>query len=145
VGNNEEPFSAVRKFDGTSRNRKRPRGVAVTFQVREHIVEPQRDEAMNILENDPSRSRECNDSAHLRPEVAIVSRCVLLSRNAVGLARKAGTDKIDSSEPTQSPCVESVDVIDAGDAGPMLRKYGSAVGIDFAEGNGAHAGSFKAE
>jgi hypothetical protein len=88
--------------DSCSWNNKRPRGVAETLQVSEHIIEPQRDEASNVFANDPSGSRECNNAAHFRPEVAVVRLRFLLSGDAEWLAREPSADEIDSSEPTQS-------------------------------------------
>ncbi len=62
----------VRGIDCCSRNNKRPPGVAVGFQVSEHLVEAQGDVTSNILSNDPSGSDFANNSAHFRPEVAVV-------------------------------------------------------------------------
>lgn len=131
--------------DSCSRNNKRPRGVAETFQVREHIVECQRDETSNVFTNDPSRSRECNNAAHFRPEVAVVFLRSLLSGDGEGLAGEAATDEIDSSKPTQSVCVNGVNVIEAGDIGPVLAEDCAAVFVTFAESNGAHPGSLEPE
>jgi hypothetical protein len=131
--------------DGTSRNNKRPRGVAETFQVSENIVECHCDETSNVFANDPSGSRECNDAAHLRPEVAVVCFAFLLSGDAKGLAREATTDEIDSSKPSQSICVNGVDVIEAGEIGPVLSQYGSAVLVTLTEGDSSHSGSLKPE
>lgn len=131
--------------DGRSRNNKRPRGVAETLQVSEHIIECHRDEASNVFANDPSGSRECNDAAHLRPEVAVVRFAFLLSGDAEGLAGEASTDEIDSSEPTQSVCVNGVNVSETGDVGPVLTQDGSAVFVALAEGDGSHSGSLEPE
>jgi hypothetical protein len=146
VGSNDpEPVSSVRSSDGCSRNNKRPRGVAEILQVSEHIIECHCDEPSNVFANDPSGSRECNDAAHLRPEVAVVLFAFLLSSDAEGLAREATTDEIDSSKPSQSICVNGVDVIEAGDIWPVLSQDGSAVLVTFAECNGVHSSSFESE
>jgi hypothetical protein len=131
--------------DGSSRNNKRPRGVAETFQVREHIIERQRDETSNVFANNPSGSCECNDAAHFRPEVAVVLFAFLLSGDAEGLTGEASADEIDSSKPTQSLCVKGVNVVEARNVGPVLAQNGSAVFISLAEGNGSHPGSLESE
>lgn len=131
--------------DSCSRNNKRPRGVAETLQVSEHIVEDHRDEPSNVFANDPSGSRECNDAAHLRPEVAVVRFAFLFSGDTEGLAGEAPTDKIDSSKPTQSVCVNGVNVVEAGDAWPVLPKDGAAVFVALAECDCPHPSSLEAE
>jgi hypothetical protein len=146
VGSNDpEPVSSMGSSDGCSRNNKRPRGVAETFQVSEHIVECHCDETSNVFANDPSGSRECNDAAHFRPEVAVVLFAFLLACDAEGLTRETTTDEIDSSKPTQSVCVNGVDIVEAGDIGPVLPQDGSAVLVALAEGDGSHPGSFESD
>lgn len=44
-----DPVSPMRGVDGTSWNNNRPAGVAFALQVSENSVEPQRDEASNVL------------------------------------------------------------------------------------------------
>lgn len=131
--------------DGSSRNNKRPRGVAETFQVSEHIVECHCDEASNIFANDPSGSCECNDAAHFRPEVAVVILAFLLAGDAEGLAGESSADDIDSSKPTQSLCIKGVDVVKAGHLGPVFTQDRLAVGIPLAESYGFHPSPFKAK
>lgn len=41
AGDDEDPLPSVGSADGESRNSKRPRGVAETFQISEAVVEPQ--------------------------------------------------------------------------------------------------------
>jgi len=129
----------MRCVDGTSRNNKRPRGVADVFQVKEHIVERQRDEASNVFANDPSGSCLCNDAKHFRPEVAVVLGPFLSAGDTEGLTREATTDEIDSSKPTQSVCVKRADVIEAGDIWPVLAEDCSTELVSFAERDGAHS------
>lgn len=133
------------RVDGNSRNNKRPRGVAETFQVSQHIVERQRDEASNVFANDPSGSCGCNNFAHRRPEVAVIGLGGLLTCDAEGLTGKATTDEIDSSEPIQSVCVNRVDIVEAGNVGPVLSQDGSAVLVTLAEGDSSHSCSFEPE
>jgi len=145
ASNDPDPVSSVGSIDGTSRNNKRPRGVAETFQVSEHIVECQRDDPSNIFANDPSGSRECNDAAHLRPEVAVVRVRFLLSGDAERLAGEATTDEINGSDPIQSICVEFADVTEDRNTGPVLTQDGSAELVGLAEGDGSHPSSLEPE
>jgi hypothetical protein len=135
----------VSSSDACSRNNKRPRGVAIGFQVSEHIVERHCDEPNNVFANNPSGSRECNNAAHFRPEVAVVRFARHRAGNGEGLTGEASADKIDSSEPTQSVCVKGVNVVEAGDAWPVLAEDGSAIFITLAEGDGSHSRSLKSE
>lgn len=71
----------------------------------------------------------------------------LLAGVAEGLTRIATTDEIDSTDsiPTQSVCGDFVDVVIAGDSGPMFSQDGSGEWFDFTERDGSHSSSFKAE
>jgi hypothetical protein len=62
----------VGSIDGTSRNNKRPAGVACGFQVRLHSVERQADDPSNVLAKEPSWSDLCNKPIQFRPEVAVI-------------------------------------------------------------------------
>jgi hypothetical protein len=135
----------VGRSDGTSRNSKRPRGVAEDFQVSEHIVECQRDDASNVFANDPRRSRECNNCAHRRPEIAVVVVSLLVTGDAEGLTGESATDNIDSSKPTQSVCVNGANIVKTWDVRPVLAENGAAELVSLTEGDGTHAGSLKPE
>jgi hypothetical protein len=143
--NDPDPVPSVSRIDGTSRNNKRPRGVAEGFQVSQHIIECQRDEASNVFAKEPSGSFECNNAAHFRPEVAVVRLCFLLSGDAEGLAGESSADEIDSSKPTQSLCVQGTNIIEARDSRPVLAEDGSAELVSLAEGDCSHPGSLKSE
>jgi|TARA_A100001391_G_C4972462_1_gene253039 hypothetical protein len=77
VAHNPESFSLVGRIDGASWNNKRPRGVAFTFQVSEHLVETQGDVTINIFENAPSGSFLCNNFVQVRPDVAVIETSLL--------------------------------------------------------------------
>jgi len=77
--------------------------------------------------------------------VAVVGLSSLLAGDAEGLTREATTDEIDSSKPTQSLCVNGVNVFDAGNVRPMLPEDGSAVFVSFAERNSSHPCSLESE
>jgi len=145
VGNNPEPVSAVGGVDGTSRNNKRPRGVAETFQVSKHVVERQGDETSNIFANDPSGSCECNNSTHLRPEVAVIVLACLLSGDGERLAGESSAYEVDPSKASQSACVNVMYVLKAGDFGPVLAEDGLAIGVSLAESNRSHSSAFKSK
>lgn len=145
ASNDPDAVASVGSIDGTSRNNERPRGVAQSFQVSEHIVECQRDDASNVFAKNPSGSRECNDFAHRRPEVAVILVRALLSGVAEGLTGEAAADEIDASEPTQSSCIELANVVEDGDVGPVLAQDGAAEGIALAEGDGAHSNALEPE
>jgi hypothetical protein len=145
VGNNPDAIPSVVSPCGTSWNNKRPRGVAETFQVSEHFVEAQADVTSNVLAKDPSGSRECNNSTQLRPEVAVILMRSASSGDTEGLTGVSAADEIDSSKPTQSVCCNRPDVSEVRNAWPTFGEHGTAVRIDFAEGDRSHPGSFKPE
>jgi hypothetical protein len=84
----------VSGIDGTSRNNKRPAGVADSFQVRKHVVEFHSDDASNVLAKNPSGSRFANNAQHFRPERAVICRASSLPGNAERLARKSTCDEV---------------------------------------------------
>ena len=132
---------------GASRNNNRPPGVAIGLQVSKDLVEAQGDVTSNIFSKYPSGSDFANNSTHLRPEVARIFMASLLAGVAVGLTRIATTDEIDSTDsiPTQSVCGDFVDVVIAGDGGPMLGKDSPGERVNFTERDSSHSSSFKAE
>jgi hypothetical protein len=77
--------------------------------------------------------------------VAVVFLRSLLSGDREGLAGEATADEIDSSKPTQSVCVKGVNVVEAGDAWPVLSEDGSAVFITLAESDCLHSSSLEAK
>jgi len=107
----------MRGFDGTSRNNKRPCGVAEYFQVRKHRVERHSDDSRNILAKEPSGSEFFNNVAHFRPEVTVICRASLLPGNTERLARESGANKVNWCEVVLSALP---DVPESGDSGPML-------------------------
>jgi len=81
----------------------------------------------------------------LRPEVAVVRFAFLLSGDTEGLTRESTADEIDSSKPTQSACVNGMNVVKAWDARPVLGEDRTAVFISLTEGDRSHTGSFESE
>jgi hypothetical protein len=84
----------VSGIDGTSRNNKRPRGVADAFQVRKDIVEFHRDDSSNVFTNDPSGLCPVNNSQHFRPERTVICRAFSLPGDAERLARKSPCEQV---------------------------------------------------
>ena len=81
-------------IDGTSRNNKRPRGVADAFQVRKDIVEFHRDDSTNIFTNDPSGLGFPNNSQHFRPDRTVIFRASSLPGDTERLARKSPCEQV---------------------------------------------------
>jgi hypothetical protein len=67
------------------------------FQVREHLVECQRDDASNVLTNDPTGPEFVDNAAHFRPEVTVVSLRELGAGNGKRLAREAASEEVDGA------------------------------------------------
>jgi hypothetical protein len=139
VGQNPDSFPLVRSPDGASRNNKRPAGVAIGFQVSKHLVEFQGDVTSNVLSNDPSGSFLFNNATHCRPEMAVIPRARTLPGMTEGLAGIATSNEV------APDCWNSSNVVMAWHARPVLGEHGTAEGIDLAEGDGSHAGSFESE
>lgn len=76
-------------IDGTSWNNKRPAGVARGFQVKEHSIECQVDDASNVFADEYSGSFLLNKARQDRPEVAVVFLRKLAACDAEGLAGEA--------------------------------------------------------
>jgi hypothetical protein len=98
----------VSGIDGTSRNSKRPCGVADSFQVRKHVVEFHCDDSRNVFAKHPSGSCFVNNAAHLRPDRAVICRASALPGNAERLARKSACEQVAAS------VLGSVEVEDVG-------------------------------
>ena len=88
------PVSSVSGIDGTSRNNKRPRGVADAFQVRKDIVELHRDDSSNVLTNDPTGVCAVNNSEHFRPERTVIFLAESLPGDAERLTRKSPCEQV---------------------------------------------------
>ena len=108
VGHNPNPVSSMSGIDGTSRNNKRPRGVADAFQVRKDIVEFHRDDSSNVLTNDPTGVCAVNNSEHLRPERTVICRAFSLPGDAERLTRKSPCEQVN---PCVVGAVEGEDVV----------------------------------
>ena len=66
----------MRGADGCSWKNDRPAGVALSFQVIEHSVEPiEANRCCNLLANNALRSTRLDETEEVRPEVALVELC----------------------------------------------------------------------
>ena len=86
MGNNADPVYSVRGIDTASCNNKRLRGVARSFQVKQHLVECQIDDTRHIFTKDPRGPEIRDNSKHFRPEVTVVFLASLLPGLTEGLA-----------------------------------------------------------
>jgi len=124
---NPDSASILIRPHGTSRNNKRPRGVADASQVRKHVVEFQTDDSRHILSKDPSRLGVCNNPQHFRPERTVIARASSLPGNAEWLARKSPCDQV---------CSDAFDVSYVSviwDAGPELFEDFAGIRINLTE------------
>jgi hypothetical protein len=126
-------------IDGTSRNNNRPRGVAEIFQVRKHVVEFHADDSRHVLTNDPSGPGLLNNSAHFRPEVAVICRASLLPGEAEWLARKSPCNQVGADSANGS------DISEVGHGWPITFEDFAGIRFDFTECNGAEAGGIGCE
>jgi hypothetical protein len=129
--------------DGASWNNKRPDGEAVIFHLCGNGVETEANVSANILGNDPAGACFSNDSVHFRPEVARIGFPELLACGTEGLAGIASANNVNCSGVLLA--VELADVVVDWDVWPVPLEHPSAVGLDFAEGDGSHPSPFEAE
>ena len=143
VANNPDPVAPVRGTDGTSRNNKRPAGVAECFQVRKHIIEAHADVPSNVLSNDPSWPEFRDKAPILRPEVAVVFRAPALPGCGERLAWITAANNVNWSNVVASQFAHvAVDRC----ARPMLRQNAAREFLDLAEGDSfKSARAFKAK
>lgn len=93
----------------------------------------------NVLSNDPRGPESRDKAAILRPEVTVIFRASALPGETEWLAW------VSSANNVALDAGECADVVMDGDAWPVLSEDGPAVGVDLAEGDGTHSGSFKPE
>jgi hypothetical protein len=113
---------------GTSRNNKRPAGVAEALQVSKHLVEFHIDDSRHVLTKHPSGSCLFNNSAHFRPERAVIFCASSFAGSAVRLARKSPCDEVGANASHVS------DVAEVGDFWPVALEDFARIRFYFAEG-----------
>ena len=136
VGHNPNPVPSVSGIDGTSRNNKRLDGVTDALQVSKHTVEFHVDDSRHILAKHPSGPDSLDNAKHCRPEVAVIALAPSLPGAGKRLAGKASGEEGASSKPGK---VGVSDVSKIGCAGESFGKDSAAVGVDFAESDGAES------
>jgi hypothetical protein len=72
VGHSPASVSTMERPDGASWNNKRPAGVALSFQVRKHVIEAHADVASNIFSNDPRGPELSHEPTKFWPEMAVI-------------------------------------------------------------------------
>lgn len=84
-----------------------------------------------------------DESAVLRPQTGSLSRkpCALAGEADV-LARESPANNVNCPDIEGSQVTH---ILEDGHAGPVLAEDGSTVGVDLAEGDGSHSGSFESE
>jgi len=140
VGHNPYSCSDVRGTEGTSRNNKRPAGVAEAFQVSKRCVEPHSDDSRHILSNNPSGSEFFNNAAHFRPEVTVIILASSLPGNGKWLAGESSANKVNWWEVV---CPAFSDVSEFRDIGPVFREDFLAKLIILYLPFACHPGSFQ--
>lgn len=138
VGNNPHAVALVGRTDGTSRNNKRLDGITRSLEVaadaldgevlllavyviflEERAVAAQvsllcglyhREEASNVLTNDPSGLHLAYSSEHLRPEVAVIVRSASSSGKAEGLTRESACEYVNPPSPRGEVCLCDVNI-----------------------------------
>lgn len=98
MGDEPHAISAVRRIDGTSRNKIRLHLVACILQISAHLLENHSlrpiNDAENIFAHDPTRGNLSNCSQHLRPEVAVIVGAFALACEAERLAGESSCEDI---------------------------------------------------
>jgi hypothetical protein len=147
VGNNPDALPEMRRSNIGSRYAMPFRIIPERGQVSENTVEPSIKQCCDVLHDDELRSYLANNSSVLRPKSAANSfNSSALARNADVLTGEAAADDIHGN----SVCPETIgcegsDISENRDSWPVLSQHSLAVGIDLAEGDGSHPGSFEPE
>lgn len=136
VGHNPQPVAAVVGADGASRNNRRPAGVAETFQVSQHAVEAQTDEARHILAKDPAGPGNRHNPSNLRPEPAVICRAASLPGDGDRLAWDSGGNQVNWPEFVTAHLTH---VTRPQRVRPMLGEHALAEGIDLDLAGDLHA------
>jgi len=97
VGHRPNSVAAVRGVDGASWNNKRPCGVALSLQVRKHVVEAHADVPSNVFSNDPSGPEFSHEPIKFRPEVAVIFLASALPGSRKWLAWVSAANNVNCS------------------------------------------------
>ena len=83
--------------NGASWNNKRPAGVALSLQVRKHVIEAHADVTSNIFSNDPSGPEFSHEPTKFRPEVTVIFLASALPGCGKGLAWVSAANNVNWS------------------------------------------------
>src|SRR5690606_10203420 len=102
-----ETVTPVRRVDGTSRDNGRPCGVADTFQVSKHSVEPiLANRCRNLLSHENSGPSGTGESKPVGPQMPLIVLASLLSRDAERLAGRTSGPQLPVIRPSsKSGCI----------------------------------------
>jgi len=104
VRHNPDPFASVTGVEAASwKYKRRLDGIALSFQVRKHRSEFHADDSRNILTNDPSRPNASDDSAHFRPESAVIIRASSLPGDGKRLTGESSGENRESCGHSRPP------------------------------------------
>lgn len=147
VGNNPDPVAAMRGAQVGSRYAVPLRVIPDRGQVTQDDGESAASEDGDVLDNHEAGPKIANESGKMEPEAGPrACNTSVLAGLAEVLAGEAAADDIDGSVPSSKlGCVQLRDIVVAVNVGPMAGKNCPAVGVDFAEGDGAEAGALEAE
>jgi hypothetical protein len=124
----------VRGVNGASWNNKRPAGVALSLQVRKHVIEAHADVTSNILSNDPSGPEFSHEPTKFRPEVAVIFLASSLPGCGKGLAWVSAANNVNWSVNVAS--FQFPHVWEARDIRPVPCQDSAGERLVFAEGDG---------
>lgn len=147
VGNDPDSVPLVRRTNVGSRYAMPLRVIPDRGQVSEDGAESAAPERGDVFDDHPPWSKVANESSEVSPQTRpLACKTSTFAGEGDVLARKSAADEVDPSVAANKlGCVQLRDVVVAIDTGPTLGEHLSAVGFDFAEGNGAHAGALKPE
>jgi hypothetical protein len=142
VGHNEHSLSHVWRTNGASGNSRPFRIIPEAGQVSANGCHVSIKQRCDVFHDDVAGSYFANQPCELAPQSrSLASDPTTVSGSRNVLAGEATANNV--GEASVEP--ECANVVVAGDIRPMLGEDSAAEGIDFAEGDGSHSGSFKPE
>jgi hypothetical protein len=115
-------------------------------KVAKYAEQSSNSESCDVLHDDVSRSYDPNNPRVLAPEPRTFSiQSGTLTGVANVLTGESAADDIYRLQAGERFSAQGTYVVENWDIGPVLSKHGSAIGLDFAEGDGLHSGSLKSE
>jgi hypothetical protein len=128
---------------GASRNNRPLCVIPDSGQVSENSSHSPLKQSCDVFHDDVSRSSVANKARVFHPQSAAASIQPFAGPCCADvLTREAAADNVN---PVNVGCGELADILEDGNVGPVLSQDCSAVGIDFAERDGAHSCSLKPE